>query len=124
MSLNLVGETQWQFSALRIFPWDVDVLGAIHPVEVLRNVGKKRENTQGKHTEHVMLKMIVMIRNMVGNENDVAKTTTTIMRVKMTTMKMEVMITGFSQIFVVPIPIPILIIFVIETVMTINTFKL
>ena len=65
-----------------------------------------------------------MMRNMVGNENDVAKTTTTSMRVKMTTTKMEVMITGFSQIFVVPIPVPILIIFVIETVMTINTFKL
>lgn len=31
-------------------------------------------------TEHVMLKMIVMMRNKVGNENDVAKMTTTIMK--------------------------------------------
>ena len=93
-------------------------------MKVLHQCGQKYEKRRGKKTEDVMLKMIVMMRNMVGNENDVAKTTTTIMRVKMTTTKMEVMIAGFSQIFVVPIPIPILIIFVIETAMTINTFKL
>ena len=40
-----------------------------------------------------MLKMIVMMRNKVGNENDVAKMTTKIMRAKMITTKKEVMIT-------------------------------